>query len=200
MPRIWCAITAHGYGHAAQTVPILNELGRRIPNLSALLRTTVPPKFFQARLTIPWEWSPLDQGGGCVQEGPLHIDIPRTWSAYQEFHENWEGRIEKEVAAIKSYAPTLILSNISYLALEAGMKADVPAVALASLSWDEVMQGFLDPGNGVQASLLTNIRNSYRCSTLLIRMKPGLALSAFPNKVDVGPIGHPPLQPSPRTS
>ena len=26
MPYIWCAISGHGYGHAAQVVPVLNAL------------------------------------------------------------------------------------------------------------------------------------------------------------------------------
>ena len=55
MPLIWCSISGHGYGHAAQVVPVLNALGRLVPNLKALLRTTVPAGFFEPRLAIPWE-------------------------------------------------------------------------------------------------------------------------------------------------
>ena len=57
MPRIWCAISGHGYGHAAQVVPVLNELGRRYPELTVILRTIVPGTFFTSRLTVPWELS-----------------------------------------------------------------------------------------------------------------------------------------------
>src|SRR2546422_1067532 len=42
MKRIWCAISSHGFGHAAQAVPVLNELGRRVSGLTAILRTSVP--------------------------------------------------------------------------------------------------------------------------------------------------------------
>ena len=53
MPLIWCSISGHGYGHAAQVVPVLNALGRLVPNLSAILRTSVPADFFEPRLDIP---------------------------------------------------------------------------------------------------------------------------------------------------
>src|SRR5438477_10008888 len=58
MPLIWCAISGHGYGHAAQVVPVLNALGALVPGLTAVLRTTVPSSFFRDLLTIQWELSP----------------------------------------------------------------------------------------------------------------------------------------------
>ena len=79
MPLIWCSISGHGYGHAAQVVPVLNALGRLVPNLKALLRTTVPAGFFEPRLAIPWELSPAQQDIGCIQKGPLTIDVAGTW-------------------------------------------------------------------------------------------------------------------------
>lgn len=196
MPVIWCAITGHGYGHAAQTVPVLNELGRRIPNLNVVLGTTVPDSFFEPRLTIPWKRLELDQGGGCVQQGPLSINIPATWSAYQEFHENWEERVNREIAIIRSCTPDLILSNISYLALEAGAKAHIPSIALASLTWDEVMEVYIDRGNVEHGATINLIRESYRCASHVIRLMPSLGMGVFKNVTDVGPIGQPPVAPN----
>src|SRR2546422_2053280 len=57
MKRIWCAISSHGFGHAAQAVPVLNELGRRVSGLMAILRTSVPARFFEASFKIAWEGS-----------------------------------------------------------------------------------------------------------------------------------------------
>ena len=79
MPLIWCAISGHGYGHAAQVVPVLNALGVLVPGLTAVLRTTVPSSFFRDRLTIPWDLQPVQQDVGCIQDGPLKIDIDATW-------------------------------------------------------------------------------------------------------------------------
>jgi len=196
VPVIWCAISGHGYGHAAQTVPVLNELGRRISDLSVILRTMVPDSFFSPRLHIPWIRYPVDQGGGCVQRGPLSIDIPSTWFTYRVFHENWGERVKREVGAILSCSPDLILSNISYLALEAGGMANIPSLALASLTWDEVMAKYAEPGNDLHKSLLTQICQAYGWGKLVIRLTPGLGMSVFQKRVDVGPIGQPPLAPN----
>src|SRR2546426_8286510 len=112
--KIWCAISSHGFGHAAQVVPVLNELGRRVSGLTAILRTSVPPCFFEANLKIAWEVSPGEQDVGCVQHGPMRIDVAATWAEHRRFHEQWEDKVAAEVRAIRSCKPALVLSDISY--------------------------------------------------------------------------------------
>ena len=34
MPVVWCSISGHGFGHAAQVVPILNELATSKSNVA----------------------------------------------------------------------------------------------------------------------------------------------------------------------
>ena len=142
MPIIWCAISGHGYGHAAQVVPVLNALGALMPGLTAILRTTVPASFFRDRLTIQWELSPAQQDIGCIQDGPLKIDIDATWAAHQRFHETWEARLSNEVAAMQAASPALIIADTPYLAIEAGSRAQIPTVALASFTWDLVLKEY----------------------------------------------------------
>ncbi|MEK6633600.1 MAG: hypothetical protein AABY94_09780, partial [Nitrospirota bacterium] len=83
MPLIWSAISAHGYGHAAQVVPVLNELGKQIPSLRVILRTNVPRHFFESRMTVPWELRPAQMDIGCLQHGPLTMDWDATWQAHR---------------------------------------------------------------------------------------------------------------------
>ena len=120
LATIWCAISGHGFGHAAQVVPILNELGRHLPGLTAILRSTVPASFFHDRLTIPWSLQSVQQDVGCVQHGPLDIDVPATWEAHRRFHASWESRMATETAALAAAAPAMVLADTPYLALSAG--------------------------------------------------------------------------------
>ena len=119
MPIIWCAISGHGFGHAAQVVPVLNALRDLVPGVTAILRTTVPASFFHDRLTIPWELSPSQQDIGCIQDGPLKIDIDATWIAHQRFHQTWDARLSNEVSAISAASPALVIADIPYLAISA---------------------------------------------------------------------------------
>ncbi len=193
---VWCAISGHGLGHAAQVVPVLNELGRLRPGLRAILRTQVPAWFFQDRLTTSWVHSPAQQDIGCVQRGPLQIDVAATWEAHARFHAGWEHTVQEEVQAIQATRPSLVLSDISYLAIEAGAAAGIPAVGLCNLSWDQVLEPLAQPGRPDQRDAVALIQRAYAHADLLLRPAPGLALPAFSKIVDIGPIASP-LAPDP---
>lgn len=191
MPLIWCAISGHGYGHAAQVVPVLNELARRISGLTALIRTSVPAAFFEGRLDLPWELSQCRQDVGCLQAGPLKIDVAATWAETRGFQADWQARVEAEAGAIQARKPACVLSDISHLAVEAGKAAGKPTIALCNLSWDRVLAMLADPGETEHGRILKAIEASYGQADLLIRLTPGLAMTAFRKIVDVGPVARP---------
>ncbi len=191
MPLIWCSISGHGFGHAAQVVPVLNELAQRVPNLKVILRTTVPPSFFADRLQMNWELSAVQQDIGCVQDGPLAIDVRGTWFAHQRFHEQWETKVREEMQAIQASRPTVVLSNIAYLAIEAGNTAQIPTVALSNLSWDCILELLHEPGNAEQRAIIQHIRRSYAFADRMLRLAPALPMSAFKKLTDIAPIAQP---------
>lgn len=185
---IWCAISSHGLGHAAQVVPVLNELGRIVPDLHAVLRTQVPAGFFEDRLTIHWTRSPAQQDIGCIQHGPLTIDVAATWNAHARFHAGWEQKVHDETLAIRAAKPALVLSDISYLAIEAGSRSLVPTVGLCNLSWDRILEPLADPARSDHHEIVSHIRRAYASAELMIRPAPGVPLNAFPTVSDIGPI------------
>jgi len=191
MVLIWCAISSHGLGHAAQVVPVLNELGRIVPNLHAILRTEVPSSFFEDRLTIRWTLSPAPQDIGCIQHGPLRIDVGATWSAHARFHEGWEHQVHSETLAIQAVSPTLVFSDISYLAIEAGARARVPVVGLCNLSWDRILEPLADPAHSDHRGIVNHIRRAYGHADVMLRPAPGIPMTAFRKIVDIGPIAEP---------
>lgn len=191
MPLIWSAISSHGYGHAAQVIPVLNELGRRRPDLHVVLRTNVPRSFFESRLNLTWEISPCQLDIGCVQHGPIIMDWAATWQAHQAFHAAWGTRLRAEVEAIRNARADLVVGNIPYLAMAAGAAAGLPTIALASLSWDEILRDHVDPSQPWQTAILNDMRRAYAQATLLLRIAPGLPMRAFPHIKDIGPIAQP---------
>lgn len=187
MPVVWCSISAHGFGHAAQVIPILNALGAVIGNLQVILRTCVSPSIFEEYLEVPWDLQPVSQDIGCIQRGPLDIDVDGTWAAYQEFHENWNQRIREEVQAMNMVKPQLVISNISYLAISSASQAHYPAVAIASLSWDQVIVRYMQGANAGHTAIYEHIRQEYGKATHLIRLNPCIEMPAFPSVTDTGP-------------
>ena len=191
MPLIWCAISSHGLGHAAQLVPVLNELGHIVPGLQAHLRTQVPAWFFENRLTVPWTLSTAQQDVGCIQHGPLTIDVAATWNAHARFHAQWEQHVRAEALAMRAAAPALVLSDISHLAIESGAQAGIPPVAFCNLSWDQILEPLADLEQPDHHRIIDRIRRAYAHAKMLLRPAPGIPMNAFQNIVDIGPIADP---------
>lgn len=191
MPVIWCSISGHGYGHAAQVAPVLNALGRLVPNVSAILRTTVPASFFEPRLTVPWQLSVAQQDIGCIQDGPLKIDVNGTWDAHRTLHADWKKKIEAEAALIHAAGPACVLSDISHLAIAAGASTGIPTIGMCSLSWDLVLEPFVDPRAREHAAVIREILDAYAQADCFLRVAPGLAVQAFRTVLDIGPIAEP---------
>jgi hypothetical protein len=191
LPLIWAAISAHGFGHAAQVVPVLNALGRLVPDLRVILRTTVPASFFNDRLMIPWELSASQQDIGCIQNGPLTIDVEATWREHERFHETWTDRIQHEVTAMRAARPNVILADTPYLAIEAGKTAAIPTVALASFTWDLILSEYAAPPPIQKSTLLHAIRRSYGHADGAIRILPAPKIDVFHGIETIGPIAEP---------
>ena len=172
-------------------VPILNALSALVPGVIAILRTTVPASFFRDRLAIPWEHSPGQQDVGCIQDGPLKIDIEATWAAHQHFHDTWDTRLSHEVAAMQAASPALVLADTPYLAIEAGSRAQIPTVALANLTWDLVLKKFYRTSNHSRQQLIQRIRESYAKADMALRITPAPKIDAFSKMIDIGPIASP---------
>lgn len=188
MPLVWCSISSHGYGHAAQVTPVLNALGQLVGDLRVVLRTTVPESFFRARLTVPWDYRPVRQDVGCIQDGPLTIDVPATWQALSQFHADWDTRLAEEYQELKSVSPDLVVSDISYLAVAAAQAADVPLICMGSLAWDEIMEVYAKPDDQAHHAILERMRRCYASADRVIRLTPSMPLRAFASHYDVGPI------------
>jgi CheY-like chemotaxis protein len=191
MPLIWAAISGHGFGHAAQVVPVLNALGRLAPNLRALLRTTVPASFFTDRLTIHWETNAVQQDIGCIQNGPMTIDVEATWHQHHRFHGTWNDRLQTEIDAMRAAAPDLVLADTPYLALAAGKAAGIPTIALVSLTWDLVLSDYQTPPSIDGRTLIQAIRQAYGAAHLALRITPAPTMAIFKKLIDIGPIAEP---------
>jgi UDP:flavonoid glycosyltransferase YjiC (YdhE family) len=193
MPLIWAAISAHGFGHAAQVVPVLNALGCLVPDLRVLLRTTVPAAFFVDRLKIPWEISPVQQDVGCVQQGPMTINIEATWREHSQFHSTWNERLQTEIESMRTAKPDLVLADTPYLALAAGKAASIPTIALASFTWDLILSEYQAPPWIDTQPILQSIRQAYRQADLALRITPSPVLDCFQHLHIIHPVAEPAL-------
>ena len=161
-----------------------------MPDLTALLRTTVPPSFFQDRLSIRWSLQAVKQDVGCVQQGPLDIDVAATWRGHEQFHATWQARLDAEIGEMRAVRPAVVLADTPYLAVSAGRETGIPTVVTATFTWHEILT-FLEHPAVRHPPLLRSISDAYGKADMALRIAPGLPLKGIPNVVDIGPLAEP---------
>lgn len=180
-------ISAHGFGHLAQTAPIVNALYRRLPKLQLTLRSALPESVLRSRLTIPFRHLPQSGDIGMRMLSALAVDIEASQSAYREFHADWADKVAQQAEGLRELAPDLVLSNVPYLILAAAAHAQIPTVALSSLNWAAIYHhycGHLPGADVVYAQILS----AYRTVQTFVRIEPALPMPDIEPCRTVGPV------------
>lgn len=192
MPHLLVAISSHGFGHAAQTAPVVNALRKRIPDLRVTLRATVPPALLAARFEGEFTHVPVASDFGMRMASAVDVLADESARAYAEFHRHWEGKVREEAQALAALAPDLVLANVPYLTLAGAAEAGIPAVALCSLNWADIYEHYC--GQRAEAAAIhAQMLAAYNSAACFLQTKPHMPMANIPRRRSIGPvarIGH----------
>jgi hypothetical protein len=181
------AISPHGYGHAAQIAPVVNELTARLPKLRVTLATAVPRRLLSELFAGPFEVAERRSDFGMVMGTALDLRVEESARAYEALHVNWNAALQAEAEWLAGLGPNLVLANVPYLTLAAAAEIGVPAVALCSLNWAEIHAHYC--GDAPRARRIEQrIRAAYGTAAAFIRPEPALVMDLDTEILDVGPI------------
>lgn len=181
------AITAHGFGHAAQVTPVINRLRERLPALRVTLLSSLPEAFLNER--IKGEFQRIDRAPdfGLKMHSALAIDLEASAAAYADLHTSWQQRVDEEARQLSSLAPDLVLADVPYLTLAAASQAGVPAVALCSLNWADIYRHyFLKRKEASQ--VLGHMEAAYQSAQAFLCPEPSMPMQFLDNRVSIGLI------------
>ncbi len=181
------SISGHGFGHVAQTAPVLNALHGLIPDLRITVRSPVARKHLASRIKAPFSHLSSEGDIGMVMNSPLSVDAEKSRVAYHAFHRNWEGRVAKEAGLLKDLHADFVLSNVGYLPLAGAARANIPCVALCSLNWADIYRHYCI-ASGRDEDIASEIANCYARAKAFLRATPGMEMKDLPNLILVEPI------------
>ncbi len=177
------SISGHGFGHVAQTAPILNLLHDFMPQLRITVRSSVSVGHLSSRIHVPF--THLDSEGdiGMLMSSALDVCVADSRAAYQKFHAQWRNRVEEEARTLHQLRADFVLSNVGYLPLAGARLAGIPNAALCSLNWADIYRHYCGD-NAVAAQ----IHACYADADAFLRATPGMAMANLPNLIPVSPI------------
>lgn len=190
MGHLFVDISSHGLGHLAQTGPILNALRLRRPSLRLTLRSGLSRQRLASRVDGDFEHIHEASDFGFIMNSALDIDLPASAARYQACHADWPTRVRQEAALLATLAPDLVLADVAYLPLAGAAVAGIPAVALCSLNWADMVRHYFRHETWA-APVHQQILSAYRSATVFLRPTPGMPMFDLANVLAVGPVAAP---------
>lgn len=183
MSHLVVSISGHGFGHVAQTAPILTLLHQHMPQLRITVRSAVPLAHLRSRIHAPFTHLPSEGDIGMVMSSALDVHAAQSRAAYRAFHAGWDARVAGEAKLLRELGADMVLSNVGYLPLAGAQRAGIPNAALCSLNWADIYRHYF----GADA-IVAQIHNCYASACAFLRATPGMAMSDLPNLFPVAPI------------
>lgn len=183
MTHLIVSISGHGFGHVAQTAPILNLLHRHIPQLRLTIRSAVPLAYLRSRIHAPFDHLPSHGDIGMVMNSALDVNTDGSRASYRAFHTDWDARVADEARLLRDLGADAVFSNVGYLPLAGAQQAGIANAALCSLNWFDIYRHYA--GDDAVAA---QIHACYANADIFLRATPGMAMETLPNLVQVAPI------------
>lgn len=182
-PHLVVSISAHGFGHVAQTAPILNRLHEAMPQLHLTVRSEVPLTHLRSRIHAPFDHLGGEGDIGMVMSSALDVRVDDSRTAYAKFHADWDARVEDEARLLHDLGADMVLSNVGYLPLAGAQQAGIPNVALCSLNWFDIYRHYCGDD-----AIAAQIHACYANADAFMRATPGMEMSDLANLVPVDPV------------
>ncbi|WP_319242339.1 hypothetical protein [uncultured Propionivibrio sp.] len=187
MPHLFVDVSSHGFGHLAQTAPILNALQDRRPDLRLTVRCGLPEAIVRARIRGDFAFIAGCTDFGFAMLNAVSIDVAETARRYRDFHADWPRRIAAEARLLADCAADLVLTDVAYLPLAGAAEACIPALTMCSLNWAELFTHFF--GNADWAAPIhAEIQGAYASAEHFLRLMPAMSMTTLGNTRLVGPV------------
>jgi hypothetical protein len=125
MSHLVVSISGHGFGHVAQTAPVLNLLHERAPELRLTVRSSVPLAHLRSRIHVPFEHLPSEGDIGMVMSSALDVRTEESVARYRAFHADWDTRVDSEARLLHDLGADMVFSNVGYLPVAGAQRAGI---------------------------------------------------------------------------
>ena len=183
-------ISSHGWGHLAQTVPIVAALRSLVPGLRITVRTGLDAEVVRERFRVVGQVAPdvlPDRSDfGFEMHDAITIDDQRSIARYAALHADatW---LDRERDALRALGVDAVIANIGYMPLAAAASLGLPAFGVSSLNWADVLASRAH-GRADVLAIAESMRQAYSKADRLFALVPGMPFDGFERRVRAAPI------------
>ena len=186
-PHLFVDISSHGFGHLAQTAPVLNALAQHCPDLKLTIRCGLTLEKLRTRLHCDFAHLACRSDFGFVMHDAVRIDLEATANAYRAQHADWVKRVADEAALLGHLQPDLVLTDVAYLPLAGAAQIGIPSLSMCSLNWADLFAHFFvheDWAETIHAEMIA----AYRSAECFLRLTPAMPMPDLPRRKAIAPV------------
>jgi L-arabinokinase len=182
-PLILYYVSGHGFGHAARSSRVINELLNR-HGFNVVVRTTAPSFIFTQAVGDGVTVEIADVDSGPAQTDCLHTDLPATLERITSQLRDFDATAQKEAQYVASLNPCAIVADIAPLGVEVGSLLKKPTFVVANFLWDWIYADYATriPQFDAISQRFTQI---YSKATLILRTPLSGGMDAYSNMKDI---------------
>ena len=184
-PKLYIAVTSHGFGHAVRVASVATQIQKLCPDLVLIFATTAPQWLLKSYVSGDFIYRPRVFDVGVIQKDSLTMDKDATLQKMQAIKAQQEAIIAEEVAFIQQNNVGLILADIPPLAAKIAKKEQKPCWMMSNFGWDFIYR----PWGESFREIVDWIVECYGDCDRLLRLPLNESMTAFPAIEDVGLTG-----------
>lgn len=185
MKHLVVDISAHGFGHVAQTSAVLNALD--CTNIRLTIRSSAAEKMLRERIRHPFTLISYQQDAGMLMHDALRVDVAASMRWYADFHANYAARKAQAARELAQLQPDLLFANVPYLSLDAAGECGIPAITLCSLNWADVFHTYCGELPGA-ARIREEILHAYTQAECFLQPTPSMDMHPAIRTQTIAPI------------
>ena len=184
-PKLYIAITSHGFGHAVRAASVAAQIQKLCPDLDLIFATTAPQWLLKSYLVGDFVYRPQVFDVGVIQTDSLRMDKQATRQKMLGIRARQEAIIAEEVEFIEQNNVGLILADIPPLTTQIAKQAQIPCWMMSNFGWDFIYR----PWGKEFTEIVEWIARCYSDCDRLFRLPLHEPMAAFPAIEDIGLTG-----------
>ncbi len=184
-PHLLVAISSHGFGHLSQVAPVVNHLIELIPQLKITIRAALPEAQLRSRLHHLDVLQFATDDFGMVMNHAFSVDTQASLARYESLHQDWDHKVKALAQQLMDAEVDVVLADVPYLPLAAAQVAGIPAVALCSLNWADILSHYV--GLDKPQALIHTMYAAYQSARYFLQPAPSMAMPKLKNQRAIGP-------------
>ncbi len=181
-------ISGHGYGHLAQIAPLVRLAIERKGSRSVIVRSLHAAKLVESFIGISGlRTVPPPPDPGLAMHSPVRVDVGATLRLYRELHEAMPRIVDREARRLERLGAALLISDVGHIGPAAAAQAEIPAFALCSLHWEELLATYL-PDTSEVRRIRDGIIGAYEKAQAFLLAAPRHSVPRLSRVIPVGPM------------